>query len=123
MDDKLKTRVLDIQRKAIAYVDGIETAAASIPSYPLCDIVLFIGMKYLYIASKHNMAPREEIALEKKRLIASYAIAAGEYEREMYYAKLRNRISSQLVELERCGCEYCKKAVRIFDGRNTKEVK
>ena len=38
-------------------------------------------------------------------------------------AKLRNRIASELVELEKCGCEHCRRLIRIFDGRSRSTVK
>ncbi len=107
---EMDTQIKEIEKQMVEYVKGGRGG--------VCDVALFIGMKYLYIAFKNGMATKEEISTEKKRLIASYKIALVDDELYKAHARLRNRISAQLCELERCGCEHCKKLIRIFDGRD-----
>ena len=112
---EMDTQIKEIEKQMVEYVKG---GRGGVPDLPFCDMVLFIGMKYLYIAFKNGMATKEEISTEKKRLIASYKIALVDDELYKAHARLRNRISAQLCELERCGCEHCKKLIRILDGRD-----
>lgn len=113
-DNDMNTRVHEVER---AVVESAKIGIQGIPELPLTDTILYIGMKYLYIALRNGLATREELSDEKKRLIASYKIAAHDQELYDVMAKRRNKLASKLSELERCGCEHCQELVRLFDGR------
>ena len=115
---EMDTQIQEIEKQMVEYV---KSGLGGLPDLPFCDMVLFIGMKYLYIAFKNGMATKEEISTEKKRLIASYKIALVDDDLYKAHTRLRNRISAQLCELEKCGCENCRKLIRIFDGRDRRE--
>lgn len=115
---EMDTQIKEIEKQMVEYV---KSGLGGLPDLPFCDMVLFIGMKYLYIAFKNGMATKEEISTEKKRLIASYKIALVDDDLYKAHTRLRNRISAQLCELEKCGCENCRKLIRIFDGRDRRE--
>lgn len=111
---EMDSRIKSVQQHAAKHV---KSGTAGIPNLSFCDMVLFIGLKYLLVAYKNSLATREEISTEKKKLLASYKIALIDEDMYQSQAKLRNRISSKLVELEKCGCEHCRELIRIFDGR------
>lgn len=108
-------RVREISQQVKRHVDRCES---DMPDMPLGDTVLFIGLQYLYVALKSQMTTPEEASLAKKKLVVAYQ--AAEYDRELYQqeTRKRNRIASELVELEKCGCEHCRRLIRIFDGRS-----
>lgn len=114
IDDKVR----EISQQVKRHVDSCDS---DIPNMPLSDMVLFIGLKYIYVALKSQMTTPEEASLAKKKLVVAYQ--AAEYDRELYQqeTRKRNRIASELVELERCGCENCRRLIRIFDGRSERK--
>lgn len=79
----------------------VDSCDSDIPDMPLSDMVLFIGLKYIYVALKSQMTTPEEASLAKKKLVVAYQ--AAEYDRELYQqeTRKRNRIASELVELEK----------------------
>ena len=114
IDDKVR----EISQQVKRHVDSCDS---DIPNMPLSDMVLFIGLKYIYVAMKSQMTTPEEASLAKKKLVVAYQ--AAEYDRELYQqeTRKRNRIASELVELEKCGCEHCRRLIRIFDGRSERK--
>lgn len=113
---KAEQRAHELQKIVKEYVD---TGTRGVPDGPMCDMVLFIGLRYLYVSLKNHSITREEAKLQKKKLLTTYMAAAYDQEFYLEQAKHRNRIGSQLVELEKCGCEHCKRLIRLIDGRNT----
>lgn len=113
-DQILMQRIQEVEKSVLRCA---KEGAGAMPQMSLNDTVLFIGLKYLYIASRHHLVCHEELTTEKKRLIASYKIAALDDEAYMEMARRRNAISSQLVRLEKCGCDACKEMIKLIDGR------
>ena len=113
-DQILMQRIREIEKSVLRCA---KEGAGAMPQMTLNDTVLFIGLKYLYIASQHHLVCREELTAEKKRLIASYKIAALDDEAYMEMARRRNAISSQMVRLEKCGCAACRDMIKLIDGR------
>ena len=113
-DHEISTRAIDLERMAI---NDVRAGHSHSPKNPLCDAVLYIGLRYLYIAYTSSMATKEEIAKEKRTLLTAYRDAV--YDQELYtqMAKRRNTVASELIDLNKCECEYCKRLIRIFDGR------
>ena len=114
-EQETMNRASDIERKA---VNDVKRGRSDPPKHPVCDTVLYIGMRYLYIAYANDLSTQEEVAREKKSLLAAYRTAAYDQELYMQMAKRRNRVGSELLMLEKCGCEHCKRLIRIFDGRD-----
>ncbi len=114
-EQELLTWTANIERKA---VNDVKSGYSDPPKHPMCDAVLYIGMRYLYIAYVNDLTTKEEVAREKKSLLTAYRNAA--YDQELYrqMAEQRNYMASELLNLEKCGCEHCKKLIRLFDGRD-----
>lgn len=107
-------RAQEIERQAKEYVDK---NLLGVPKGCIGEMVLFIGMKYLYIAFKNKLDTTDQIRTEKRKLITAFQAAMQDREWYLAEAKKRNRVSSELVELEKCNCEHCRRVIRLFDGR------
>lgn len=98
----------------------IEKAAAtgSDMDGELCnpDMWLFLSLRELYSQYRAGLIDRDRAKKEKATLLARYELERFYYDSYLEVVKMRNRVDSQLVELEKCGCEQCKKLIRIFDG-------
>lgn len=101
---------------------AIERAAASgadmDKDLSLPDVWLFLSLRELYRQFRSGMVGKEQAQKEKADILVKHELARLFYDSYEDTAKMRNRISAQLCELERCGCEHCKKMIRIFDGRD-----
>lgn len=106
----------EIEQMAKAAVDQGEDKPPKL--YGL-DRMLYVGLAYLYRAYIRRAALPGQVAQDKRMLLDGYAVAAQSRDIYLEEAKRRNRIGSQLVELEKCGCEHCKRLIRLFDGRET----
>ena len=85
----------------------------------LPDMWLFLAFRDLYRQFRSGAVGKEQASKEKKELLARHELARFYYDSYADTVKMRNRISSRLVELERCGCEHCRELIRLFDGRRT----
>lgn len=83
----------------------------------LPDMWLFLAFRELYRQFRSQAIGKEQARNEKRELIAKHELARFYYDSYIDTVNMRNRVSSKLVELERCGCEHCKELIRIFDGR------
>ena len=106
-------------------VSKIEKAAATGREMDddLCapDIWLFLSLRELYSQHRSGLIDRDQARKEKAELLAKHEISRFYYDCYVETAKLRNRIASELVELEKCGCEHCRRLIRIFDGRSERK--
>ena len=104
-------------------VDEIETAArhgSDLPgSLTQPEQLLFLSFRYLYAQYRIGSITRDQASIEKKRLLHEFEMANFRYEMFMETAKMRNRLSAYLTEIEKGGCDKCRLAVKIFDGRKT----
>ena len=107
-------RARDIQKMVRDHVDRDDN---NIPVKSMGDILLFIGLRYTYRALKHGFIAKEEARQEKKKLLLCYLETEREHERYLEAARHRNRIGSELVKLERCGCPVCTEMIRVIDRR------
>ena len=102
-------------------ISAIERAAASGADMneELCipDMWLFLALRELYKQFRGGIVSKEQARQEKSELLSKHELARFFYDSYKETVDMRNRISSKLVELEKCGCEHCKELIRIFDGR------
>ena len=111
-----RERFATIKERVKADVDG----GGLMPRYEAMDKLLYIALKYQYLAYMRNAALPEEVLLDQKALADAFDRVDENREWYLLEAKRRNRISSELVELEKCGCEHCRRLIRLFDGREQK---
>lgn len=83
----------------------------------LPDMWLFLAFRELYRQYRAAEIGREQAREEKRELLEKHELARFYYDSYVGTAAMRNRISSKLVDLEKCGCTHCKELIRIFDGR------
>lgn len=79
--------------------------------------LLFLSLRSLYREYRNNVISRDEAKKEKGKLLGEYSRAYKNYQIYVNEAQRRNKISRYLSEININGCEKCKLAVRIFDGR------
>jgi hypothetical protein len=82
------------------------------------DQLLYLSFRELYKQFRSGTITKEQAKVEKGKLLSAHELAAFYYSSYLETVQMRNRIGSQLVELEKCGCPACVKAVRLFDGRD-----
>ncbi len=93
-------------------------ASESLPNdIPQPQQLLFLSFRNLYREYRCGAISREEARKEKAKLLTEYALAIRNYDLYIAEAKRRNRLSAYLSELNIHGCERCRLAARIFDGR------
>lgn len=103
-----------IEEKAKSEVDeGIEDMR-HMTAY---EKLLYMAIKYQYIAYIRSAALPKQIAEDKRNLAVAYEDVRMDQERYLTAARHRTRIGSELVKLERCGCKYCQTMIRLFDNR------
>ena len=84
------------------------------------DQLLYLSFRELYRGFRAGTITKEQAGKEKQKLLAEHELARFYYDSYLDTVKMRNRIGSQLTELERCGCPACTRAIKLFDGREKK---
>lgn len=106
----MKLEPEELERRAMAG----ETLPDNLPQP---QQLLFLSFRSLYREYRCKAISREEARKEKAKLLSEYSLAMRNYDLSMMDAQRRNRISAYLPELNIHGCEKCKLAAKIFDGR------
>lgn len=90
-------------------------------SATLAESLLYHNMRRLYWEYRNGVVDTEQAKKEKGRLIKQFGVqklwedcGQEQYERWRKYLRL-------VSEVEKCGCEICKRIVRILDGREKTE--
>ena len=85
---------------------------------PLPEQLLYTTARNIYKAYSDGIITEAQAKREKANSVKAFARYAIS---EKCAADIFGRmaaISETLLEAEKCGCEYCKKVARIFDGRD-----
>ncbi len=80
--------------------------------------MLFMALRYLYRTFRAGYIGKEEAGAEKAKIIKSFEMARFYQGIYQDTAKMRNRLARYLAEIEKGGCEKCRLALKIFDGRD-----
>jgi len=84
----------------------------------------FTELLHLYIEQyRINQITAEELIMKKKQLEKDLINYWDWAEIFKLHCEIRNRQSATLIEAEKNGCPICKRLVRIFDGRETSNVR
>lgn len=81
------------------------------------DQLLFLSLRMLYAQWRAKLIDSEKAKSEKRRLLAEHELARFYYDSYVSVVELRHRIDAELIEIEKNGCDKCKRVVRLFDGR------
>jgi len=76
--------------------------------------MLFIALRYLYQGHSYGYLDKDRAKREKSRVMQQYKFYKFHSDLYIETAKMRNRLSYYLIDINKNGCEYCKKAVAIF---------
>lgn len=100
-------------------IEHLAIKKADMPSdMSLPEMWLYLAFEELYCQFRNGSLTKEQGAAQKKKLLAAYELACFYYRGYIDTINLRQAISGQLTELERCGCDNCKKLIRLFEGRD-----
>lgn len=91
--------------------------AGNVKSMSAAEKAIYLAYVNLYYGYRQGIYTAEKAKKIDKLLTEDYKQYCLWEEIYTETASIRNRCSTVLTEAERCGCEYCKKLVRIFDGR------
>lgn len=80
--------------------------------------LLFLSLRVLYREYRCKVITRDEAKKEKAKLLAEFDQAQFHYNMFWNTTQMCNRLNAYLTDIEKNGCERCKTAVRIFDGRD-----
>lgn len=108
----MKIDLEELERKAMA--------GYSMPEgLPQPEQLLYLSLRILYREYRAGVISRAEAKKEKSMLLSEYNLSMFRYALFISEAQRRNRISAHLTELNTQGCEKCRLAARIFDGRES----
>jgi len=80
--------------------------------------LLFLSLRSLYREYKTGALTKDQAHLEKLRILKVYENAEINWNIYQETAQMRNRLSRYFVEIEKGGCDKCRLAIKIFDGRS-----
>ena len=85
----------------------------------LPDQWIYLALRSVYYQYTSGFITKEQAEAEKRQLREEYQKAKFYWQISLEDAKRRNRLSRYFSEMEKDGCEKCRLALRIFDGRES----
>ena len=79
--------------------------------------MLFLSFRALYQSFRSGSITKDQAHKEKLKLLKTYGDAERDWKIYQETAQMRNRLSRYLAEIEKGGCDKCRLAVKIWDGR------
>jgi len=79
--------------------------------------MLFLSFRALYQSFRADSITKDQAHQEKLKLLKTYGDAERDWKIYQETAQMRNRLSRYLAEIEKGGCDKCRLAVKIWDGR------
>ena len=85
------------------------------------DKIYYLAMVSMYEAYRAGAIGKDEAAARKKQLRALHG--RFDIDRKIYrqHQQIEAAFGGYRRELETCGCEHCKKLIRLIDGREIPE--
>lgn len=83
----------------------------------LCERMLYTTARNIYKAYSDGIITLEQAKKEKNQSITAFGALALSERVYLEHKRRMTEISRVLVEAEKCGCEYCRKVSKLFDGR------
>jgi len=79
--------------------------------------LLFLSLRVLYRDYKSGTILKDQAHREKLNILKAYESNKIWCEIYQNTAEMRNRLSRYFSEIEKGGCDKCRLAIKIFDGR------
>jgi hypothetical protein len=104
-------------------IDDIERAARTGNTLLPDDLtmprqMLFLSLRALYQSFRAGTITKDHAHSEKLKILKVYGDAELLWKIYQETAQMRNRLSRYLTEIEKGGCDKCRLAVKIWDGRD-----
>jgi hypothetical protein len=106
--------------------EQLERLAASDEEMPdglaLPEQLLFLTLRELYKNFRSVAVNRERGKREKSRILVAYRGLASEYAIVEQHLQIRKRLTKNIGDIYKCGCQNCKKLINIFNGIDRKDI-
>lgn len=106
--------------------DELERIASTDAEMPevlaLPEQLLFLTLRTLYQNFHSGAVNRDRAKREKQRIYTAYKGLVLDQRIMQRHKDTERRLSHQIGELHRCGCENCKKLLDIFTGIDRRDI-
>lgn len=104
----------------------LERLAASDEEMPdgfgLPEQLLFLTLRELYKNFRSGAVNRDRAKREKSRILVAYRGLASEYAVVEQHLKIRKRLTKNIGDIYKCGCQNCRKLINIFNGVDRQDI-
>jgi hypothetical protein len=84
--------------------------------------LFFLTLRELYNNFRSGATNREQAKREKQRIYVAYEHLKNDYKATEQHLKIRERLSRNIHELYKCGCDRCRHLLNIFTGIDRKDI-
>lgn len=106
--------------------EELERLAASDAEMPddldMPEQLLFLTLRTLYQNFRSGAVNRERGKREKSRIMVAYQGLRSDYQATEYHLEIRKRLSQNVGSMLDCGCEHCRKMLRVFHGIDREDI-
>lgn len=106
--------------------DELERLAASDAEMPdgltMPEQLLFLTLRELYKNFRSGAVNRERAKREKSRVLVAYRGLASEYAVVEQHLQIRKRLTKNIGDIYKCGCQNCRKLINIFNGIDRQDI-
>ena len=104
----------------------LERLAASEEEMPdgltMPEQLLFLTLRELYKNFRSGAVNRERAKREKSRVLVAYRGLASEYAVVEQHLSIRKRLTKNIGDIYKCGCQNCRKLINIFNGIDRQDI-
>lgn len=104
-------------------LERLATTDAEMPDdLDMPEQLLFLTLRTLYQNFRSGTVNRERGKREKSRIMVAYRGLRSEYQATEDHLKIRKRLSHNIGSMLDCGCEHCRKMLRIFNSVDREDI-
>lgn len=106
--------------------EQLERLAASDEEMPdglaMPEQLLFLTLRELYGNFRSGAVNRERGKREKSRILVAYRGLASQHAIVEQHLQIRKRLTKNIGDIYKCGCQNCMKLINIFNGVDRKDI-
>lgn len=106
--------------------EQLERLAASDEEMPdglaMPEQLLFLTLRELYKNFRSGTVNRERAKREKSRIIVAYQGLTSEYAVVEQHLSIRKRLTKNIGDIYKCGCQNCRKLINVFNGVDRRDI-
>lgn len=107
-------------------LEQLERLAASDEEMPdgltMPEQLLFLTLRELYKNFRSGAVNRDRGKREKSRILVAYQGLANEYKVVEHHLSIRKKLTQNIGDIYKCGCQNCRKLINIFNGVDRKDI-